>query len=218
MGVQHRFVSAKTQGADATQVSKNEWNDTHKIDLDGVVPGQRIGTTPNRWYPQQILGNPVLTATAVTVSRLRAYPFVPSKDMTLDQIAANVTVAGTLADMRLAVYADDGNCYPATKLADSGNLLGTTAGIKAAAISLVVTGGELYWLAEVHDVSLTLRTIPLVNLPPILGIDSALGTALGIGWDVAHTYDAITALPSPYPAGATVQVAAPIPAVFVRGT
>ncbi len=218
MGILHRFVSAKTQSADATQVSKNEWNDTHKLDLDGVVAGQRVGVTPNRWYSQEIYGSTALTATVVSINRLRAYPFVPAKDMTLDRLAANVTVAGTSADMRLAVYADDGNLYPAGKLADSGNLLATTAGVKAATISLAVTGGELYWLAEVHDVSITLRTIPLAEMFPILGFDSTLGTAPGFGWDVAHTYDGVTALPATYTAGATAQVAVPIPAIFARGT
>jgi len=214
MGILHRFVSAQPQGADATKVSKNEWNATHRLDLDGVVGGQRVGTTPNRWYTSEIYGSTALTATAVSINRLRAYPFVPAKDMTLDQIAINVTVAGTLANARFGVYADDGNLYPGARLVETG-ALASTAGVKVTPISVPVLGGELYWLAEANDVSITLRTVPLVEALPILGFGADLGTAPGIGWDVAFTY---AALPATYPVGATVQVAAPIPAIFVRGT
>lgn len=67
MPVKHTFVSAKTQGADATVVSKNEWNDAHSItafELSGDTSPSQIAADQNDYNPSGLADTAVLRLTS----------------------------------------------------------------------------------------------------------------------------------------------------------
>lgn len=171
---------------------------------------RRIGSTPNRWYCAGQANALALTTVAPTANNLRALPFFTPKKISLDQIAINVTtlIAGKA---RLGIYNDDGTVYPGTLLLDGGEVDTGTAGVKALAISQTLTA-KLYWLVHVGNAAPTLRAVATGGLRHILGLDSGLGTAPGVGYTATFTY---AALPASYPSGATV-LTGTCPAIFVR--
>jgi hypothetical protein len=215
MGIIHRKVSGKSDGGDATLVLPSDWNNTHKIDLDGLVCGHRIGATENRWYPAGMDANVVLATLAVVAGRDYAFPFVPTKDMDANTLAVNVTtlVAGTL---RMGIYRGDGNLYPSTLVTgtDIGSLT-LAAGVltRTMPADTLLTGGEVYWIVANFSSASTVRSLAVGSMIPILGLDSTLGTAPGVGWIATRAH---AALLSTFPAGAAVHTGA-APALFIRG-
>lgn len=173
------------------------------------------GSTRNRWY---LGGHPApgaLTTVAPTINVLRAVPFWTGRAIALDRIAINVTSL-TAGNMRLGIYADDGNGYPGALVADLGAVDVGTTGVKEITISRALNANTLYWLAIVGSAAATIRAIAGTSCYPILGIDSGLGTALGVGWSAAFTYGA---LPSTFTAGGTALTTSDtIPAIAVRIT
>lgn len=204
MPIIHRFSSAKADGGDATLVRASNWNANHNFQLEGTVPGHRRGTTEDRWYPAGCVNATLLTAFAIpALDTLRVVPFVPSRDCTLEGLAVNVTNSAINGEMRVGVYADDGNLYPAARLYGSAALLTTTTGVKSVTgLTQALTGGTLYWIATVYGVALpSMRGAAVDNLCPILGSQTnLLPTGLAVGWTVAFTY---AALPDPFTASAT---------------
>lgn len=215
MGVFHRFVSSKADGADATLVRPSSWNELHAVDLHFSSPGPgRIGTAANRWYGAGVANATPKTTGAPTAGRIRTLPFVADRDMLMEGIAVNVTT-GLAGNARLGIYADDGNLYPGALLYGSADVATGTAGVKSfTGLNVQLRGGDLYWAAYHSSAAVTIRTLALAGCWALLGSDATLPVAPGVGWDVAQTYGA---LPDPYPAGAAQMVAIPIPAIFVRG-
>ena len=178
---------------------------------------RRFGATPNRRYIAGMITNAtVLTATAIVANTLYALPFYVGKTTSFDVLAVQVTAAGASSNVRMGIYADDGNLFPSTLINESVAISSATTGMKEHTIP---TGNQsfspgLYWLAfECMATAPTIRTIPLASIFPIMGLDSTLGTAPGFGYTVAHTFGA---LPNPYTASASVMTAIPIPAISLR--
>ena len=74
--------------------------------------------------------------------------------------------------------------------------------------------GELLWAVHVSSVAATLRCMAIAGIDTsILGLDTALGTAGGLGISVAHAF---AALPSTFTAGGAVITAVPILTVTAR--
>jgi len=171
---------------------------------------RKVGVTANRWYIAGVIGATALTTVAASANVLRAIPFLVARTITLDQIAINVTtlIAGKA---RLGIYLDDGTIYPEQRLLDAGEVDTGTTGVKALSINQTLTTG-LYWLVHVANAAPTLRAVAVGGLLPILGIDSGIGTAFGVGYSRSYTY---AALPDPFGAGATVMTGTQ-PAICVR--
>jgi hypothetical protein len=189
------------------------------FDHDGVVAGHRVGVGVNRWYTQATKVGDPLVNTSVVMNMLRAFPFIPSKDMTLDKIALNLTFAGSSAgaEARCGVYNDDGNLYPSSLIVDGGGIsTNGSTGLKVASILAPLEGGKLYWLAECNGGNNpNARGVNVNAALPILGFDSTLGINPGVGWEAPFVY---AALPANYPAGAVVLQNVNCVAIFVRGT
>ncbi len=196
------------------QSDGTNWRILERRDYD-LSAYKSKGSTLNQWYSSPNTGT-ALTTGAPTVNRLRAIPFVVSKVMTVDQMAVNVTTAGTASNVRVGIYADNGNNYPGALVVDAGTAVTTSTGVKTFTTGLPVTlDPGLYWLAHTADGSAaaTLRTFAVASLHPVLGYASTLPTNAQFGWDVSRTY---AALPNPFTAGAAAITAVPIPAIFVR--
>lgn len=196
------------------QTDGTNWRSLARRDFD--LSGYKTrGATLNQWYTSPNTGTALGTG-APTVNRLRAIPFVVSKITTIDAMAINVTTIGTASNARIGIYADNGNNYPGTLVADAGAAITTTVGVKTYTTNLPVTlDTGLYWLVHTSDGSAaaTLRAFVLASLNPVLGYAATLPTNAQFGWDAAFTY---AALPATYPAGAAAITAIPVPAIFVR--
>jgi hypothetical protein len=128
----------------------------------------------------------------------------------LDRIAIIVTTL-LAGKVHFGIFADSGVVYPSSLLLDSGEFDTGTTGVKTATINLTLNPG-LYWAVIVGNAAPTLRALATGGAAAILGLDSGLGTASGLGYTVAFTY---AALPATFPAGATV-LTGTVPAIFVR--
>jgi len=168
-------------------------------------------TTYETWFTSPKAGT-ALAGSALTANRLYAMPFVCPKGCTADQIAVYVStlLAGAA---RLGIYADNGNCYPGSRVIDAGTIDTGTAGAKKLTISQALAAGSLYWLVYVGNAAASIYCIPVAGVVNVLGHSSALGTAQNAGLYAAFTY---AALPGTFPASPTMITAAPIPAIFLR--
>jgi len=157
-----------------------------------------------RYYLTSLQACTALSTLALTANRLYAVPFLMGGlSQNFIRIAFQVTTLGTASLGRAGIYADDGTIYPGSKILEGGEQACSTTGMKESVISQTLDPG-LYWLALVVSVACTVRACPIADLIPILGLDTALGTAQGNGWYVAFTY---AALPATFPAGGTINVA-----------
>ena len=173
------------------------------------------GGTLNRFYTNELLVNTASTTSTVVANTMLAFPVIFSKTTTISTVQINVTTLGSGSSVYAALYADNGNLYPNTLVADFGSASSATIGVKSLTANLPVTvQAGLYWLA--FNCS---ATAPVVSgfavgqLYPILGTTSALTVAFGVGWTVAQTAGAF---PSTFTGSGTVIIAAPCPAVFFQ--
>jgi len=157
-----------------------------------------------RYYLTTLQDCAALSTLALTANRLYATPFlVGGLSPKFIRIAFQVTTLGTASLGRAGIYLDDGTVYPGSLILDGGEQICSTIGMKETVISQTLDP-SLYWLVLVVSVACTVRCSPLASLMPILGLDTALGTAPGNGWYAAFTY---TELPATFPAGGTINVA-----------
>jgi len=128
---------------------------------------------------------------------LKAMPFPVPRPITLDRIAIYVTTAGGAgAEMRLGIYNDGVNLYPAGLLADYGTIDATTTGIKAIIINQALAKG-MYWLACVCNDATVKIPVALYHTSP-LGYSDPRYNAGNLS--VSYNYGA---LPDPFPGGAS---------------
>lgn len=180
----------------------------------GYAPHFVKGTSPlNRLMIPAMAGATALTTGAPAANTIIALPFTVPWPCTLNRVLANVTTIGTLSNLRIGIYSATSltNIYPGSRLYDSGDLSTITTGVKTASPALALTQGTLYWacLNQGGTVA-TIRCLGLAGCATPLGLDTAMGTAAGIGLNVSLTYGAY---PASFPAGATVRTAVPIPAI-----
>lgn len=168
------------------------------------------GAAADRWYTMPLEGDG-LTAIAVIADTIGAIPFIVPKTITLDGIAINVTIGVALTNVRLGIYADNGNVYPGALILDAGTVSSAVAGVQTIVINQQLNKNNLYWLVLLSDGIPTLRSAaspPSIN---ILGFANTLPTTMGVSYQVAFAY---APLPDPFPAGAAFLSAAAL--VFVR--
>jgi hypothetical protein len=179
---------------------------------------QTRGTVLNRWYTTPTNGT-ALTTASVVANTLYALPYLVSKPMTFTKMAINVTTGGANSTARVGIYADDGNCSLGALIAGSDVGTYPTATSSKVVIgtlpSAIILQPGLYWLAfNCSTTAPVVRGFPIAGLTAILGLDSGLGTAPGLGWAGSYTYGPMPSSPT----GFGVITAAPLPAVFLLTT
>ena len=182
------------------------------------------GSTLNRFVSSPNTGLATSTGSLVA-STMYAMPFVVEETSTYDTAQIKVTARVTGSTARIGIYQDTGNTYPGSVVADLGTIsTATVAVVPTTASPLPVTlKPGLYWLVISDTGAPTIQTFAVGGILPILGIDSAMGTAWGVGWSITTASSGYTcctsALPSPFPAsGATVMSASPLPMIVLRAS
>lgn len=177
---------------------------------------RQTGSTLDRFYIAG-MGNSTALVTAASPSAnvLRALPFYSTRGGTLDSIGIATTVTASGAS-RIGIYqaTSDTNLVPNNLILDCGTVSHTTpTGAKTLSINVSLTANTLYWVAIVHSGSAgTIRALAVGGCGAVFGLDSAFGTAPGIGFSGSFAY---APLPATFPAGA-ILAAVPIPAIGVR--
>ena len=176
-----------------------------KLRGDGLIAHQQEidAHTKNPWEIVRVgayYTNPegYYNALTMVANHLYAKPFIVVRNMTLDQIAIDVTTAVADASMRLGIYNDGTNLYPGTLLLDAGVVSVATTGVKTITINQALTKG-IYWVVCVGDGTPGVRsTIYAIQIPNILGLQHTALHIVYAGWDVTFTYGV---LPTPFTAG-----------------
>ncbi|MDX1961181.1 MAG: hypothetical protein SFU98_21610 [Leptospiraceae bacterium] len=152
-----------------------------------------------------------LTTAVLTANVVHLMPFILERRKLITNMAFNVTTAA-VGNARLGIYRDSGNLYPGLSLVRPATEINlNSTGTKSVGIGFGCPQG-LYWLAITTSVNVTIRGFAVTGLNPILGYDNTLSTACGLGYQINRTY---SALPTTFPAGATIKTAAPLPALFL---
>jgi hypothetical protein len=182
---------------------------------------RQVGTSPfERWYVAGQANATALTTGAPSANVLRAIPFIATKNHTIDRIAVQVTTL-LAGKGRYAIYSptSDTNLYPSALVLDPLTEIDTgTTGMKAVTISQALTAGNLYYFCYASNAAATLRALSVAGMIALVGQDTALATATGVGFSAAWTYASPpTAMPATFPtASQAVIVAVPIPAIGLR--
>lgn len=162
-----------------------------------------------------------LTTATVVNGSLYALPIIaPRRGGTIDVISIGVTTVGSASNVgRIGIYraTSETNPYPAGLVFGSGSLDLTTpaaTSLRTATANATLSPGALYWLAFVCSTgtAAVLRGWGAVNGMIPLGIADLTATAPIVGV-VVTGQSAGSALPDPFPAGATAMSAVPIPAI-----
>jgi hypothetical protein len=103
---------------------------------------------------------------AMTALRLCASPIYVPNDVTLSEIAINVTAAVASSLARVAMYNVGSDGKPGTLLFQGASTLdtGASTGEKILTESHAVTGGKWYYLAVVSDAAISIHGGPTITL------------------------------------------------------
>ena len=133
--------------------------------LKGVHAKEPILTSGTYILP--IVNGTALTTIAAAANRLDYIPFIPSQNITVNEIGVEVTTLVAASQARLGIYDSTGTGTPNALLTGAGTLLDcSTVGAKTSAISpsLTLTAGSIYWLAILSSSTQTYRGLPVASL------------------------------------------------------
>ena len=117
-----------------------------------------------------------LVTVAGGLNRLDFMPFIPASNMTVNELAIEVTTVLAVSQVHVGIYADAAGA-PAAKLVGTTTPLDSTVlGVKVVAVSQALVAGTRYWIAVLTSATQTLRAIPVAALIPLSA--PASGTAI----------------------------------------
>jgi hypothetical protein len=152
------------------------------------------------------------TAGAMAANRLDLMLFVPSRNLTIDQLAIEVTTAVAATNCRIGIWADSTGA-PGVLLAGGGTDHDcSTTGVKTETVSLSMTAGTPYWVGTHSNGTQTFRACAT-------GAAAIFGTAAGgsgagfTAWRGSPTY--ASGLPNP-PVSMTRTGGVIAPLVYLR--
>lgn len=124
-------------------------------------------------YISQAVNGLALATAASAVNRFYAFPFIPAQNVTVNELAVEVTTLAA-GSAHLGIYADAAGS-PGTKMIGSTTAVATgTVGVKTVAISnTLLSAGTVYWLVVWTSAAATLRTVAQGALA-VIGLTSTL--------------------------------------------
>jgi hypothetical protein len=157
-------------------------------------------TTSGRYYGGSING--ALSTMPMAANQLRAWPFIVTKQITVDEIRSEVTTASASTTYRIGIYDSDASNSPANLIAnsDTGTFDSATTGVKSATFAAnIILAPGLYWFVINSNGGATLRAYTINSNIGVLGFKGVLGAqAAVVGFWVSYTY---AAMPASYPVG-----------------
>lgn len=154
-----------------------------------------------------------LTTVALAGNLIYAHAFVPSRNLTINELAIEVTAFAT-GSAHAGIYADDGTGYPGALVigTTTGFNIGTPNQVRLEAISsTTLTAGTLYWLAVVANAAATVRAIPVAQCHMISYGGS--GAPVNNLWRATQTFGA---LPGTFPTAGKTALSNSVPMVRMK--
>ena len=183
----------------------SNWAFDHAAALDAHTYnwGQKL-TTGQYHYPWPYF----TTATvAIAADGMRAFPFWVPRNMTIDRIAVEVTVAAAAGKAcRLGIYNDGINCYPGALSLDAGTVAIDAVAVVALNVNKALTKG-LHWFVMLANDTATYKQFAPTMSP--MGVTAGNLTTWNGCLSVAQAYGA---LPNPFTAGGVFVAAGAITA------
>lgn len=132
-------------------------------------------------YLSAMVNASALSTIAAAANRLDFYPFIPAKNITINELAVEVSTLLAGGQGRIGIYSSDANGNPGNKLVEGAAVFTTDAvGIKTLAIAnTVLTAGTIYWIAVLSSGTQTYRGIPVAALMS-LGHDATLNAVYSV--------------------------------------
>lgn len=185
---------------------KNQATASKRFSARGVSTGRRMETG---LYHTAEGGTP--TTLALTVNQEYAIPIDIGNQMSISEIAANVTVVGTAgAVLRYGIRYDNGNGAPGTLLADLDVVSSTTLASRAITVSQVIPAGRMWLTITAQVAGCTVTAIS----GWLVGASGATSVAGAIGGRSAHYQTGVSgALPQSFTSGGQTPNA---PVVFIK--
>ena len=178
-----------------------------------------FGSVGGVWYVAGQISATALSTAVPPINSANCFPFVTTKHLKVDSLGVNVTIAGSVTTVQqLAIYTNSADecLFPFQCVASSGVVNNSNLGIFAFNPGVVLTANNLYWFAYMIGRSaMTVRGVPVAAAFPILGNNSGLGTAPGLGYQIF--LNALTSFPATMPGSGNV-VVVPYAAIGARGS
>lgn len=127
----------------------------------------REATVASGSYLSCALNATALTTGALVANRLDLIPFQPARNISLNQIAIEVTAGVATSLAQIGIYSTSNLELPANLIVASGNLDCSAVGAKTAAINVNLVGGTKYWLAINSSANQTVRMLGGASLMPV---------------------------------------------------
>lgn len=138
-----------------------------------------------------------LTTQTGLANRLDLYPFVPAHNLPINQLAIEVTTGVAGALMKIGIW-ENASGLPGALVVGTGDLDGSSNGVKTFAVSTTLVAGKVYWMGVHYSSNNSVRAIP-VAMSMTIAYPAAGGTALSNARRATATYG--LGLPDPAPAG-----------------
>jgi hypothetical protein len=144
------------------------------------------------------------------VGKMSAWQGIFDRRQTVNGLALLVSTLNAGSVGRVALYRDNGSCYPGALVIESGEISGATQGFKATTgLSGAFECGEPYWgVLWWGATSCTLRGTAAANHPCVLGHDGTTSVDPPQGWEYTAAYtsgaNSFTVDHPTFPAGAVV--------------
>ena len=172
-----------------------------------------------KMYIASVCNATALATAAVNINSAQFVPFLTTNNLKIDTMACNVTIAGSATtQIQLGIYTNSADyvLFPFQAVATSAFLTGSNLGLVAFNPGIMLSANNLYWFSYlVVKSAVTLRSVAVGGAWPILGADSGMGTAQGVGYQIF--VNTSTGFPSTIP-GSGNTLSSNIPALGVRGS
>lgn len=132
-------------------------------------------------YISQAINASALSTIIAAANRLDFMPFIPAKNLTINELAVEVSTLIAASQGRLGVYSSDSAGNPGAKLVEGAAVIDcATVGAKALAIAnTTLIAGTVYWFAVLSSSTQTYRGVPVAALQS-LGHNATLNTVYTI--------------------------------------
>lgn len=121
------------------------------------------------------LGTVAQAANRVTIS-----PFIPSFDMTIDQVAISVSTALAASNAKVVIYNSNADNQPSTVLTESADISCAVAGTITSTLAVAFVAGRLYWIGVRSSGTQTLRSLTAAALPVLSYTNAATPVIQGV--------------------------------------
>jgi hypothetical protein len=129
----------------------------YQAGASGAIALGRLATATLRYSLPGVGTLSTFTTQALAATTLYYCPIITPTAITLDQIACEVTTAGTAgATIRLGIWEANTNWMPTTLTLDASTVAADTTGVKSVSISQALAAGR-YLLGIYADVAATVR-------------------------------------------------------------